>query len=292
MPSYANLHDGFLVAIDNFLEAATVAQKWAALTPVQTQLDKAMRKAFTAQGRAFLEGFAELAPLWEAQVTYFADAHRQKIWLLREAISPTDWLVVFDRAAAATFNLFRDPLLAANAAGLQEGAESVLGDLDIATAFDLRNPRAVQYLQQHGALNVSSINATTRGYLQTLITQAVDEGWSYQRTARAISARYREFAVGVPQQHIRSRAELVAITESGNAYEAGSSMVVRDLVDGGLRMQKSWLTVGDNRVDPHCKANEAQGWIDFDEPFSDGSMQPLAHPGCRCSALYRRAPAA
>ena len=109
--------------------------------------------------------------------------------------------------------------------------------------------------------------------------------------AKAIKDRYQEFAVGVPQQHIRSRAELISITEAGMAYESGSSIVVRDLQDAGLRMEKSWLTVGDQRVDPHCAANQAQGWIAFDEAFSDGSMQPLSHPACRCTALYRRAPA-
>jgi hypothetical protein len=38
-----------------------------------------------------------------------------------------------------------------------------------------------------------------------------------------------QFAVGVPQEHIRSRAELVAVTEVGEAYEKGASIVAAGL---------------------------------------------------------------
>lgn len=258
--------------LTRFLEAATAAQKWRVVRPMERKLQKAMRKAFTAQGEAFLDGFAD---------------ERGKF---SEALTQADWLQIFDKAAALTYNLFLDPLEATAIAGLTAGASAVIADLDIGIAFNLANPRAVQYLNQHGAQNVRGINDTTRSYLQTVITQGVDEGWSYQKMAKAIKDRYAEFAVGVPQQHIRSRAELIAVTESGEAYEAGSEMPVRDLQDAGLRMEKSWLTVGDKRVEQHCLDNEAQGWIPFDEAFSDGSMRALAHPACRCSTLYRRAP--
>jgi SPP1 gp7 family putative phage head morphogenesis protein len=255
-----------------FLEASTAAQKWRVVRPMEAKLQKDMRKAFTAQGDAFLDGFAQ-------ERSQFS-----------EALTQTDWITIFDQAAALTYELFLDPLEATAIAGLTAGAGAVIADLDLGISFNLANPRAVAYVNQHGAQNVRGINDTTRSYLQTVITQGVDEGWSYARMAKAIKDRYAEFAVGVPQQHIRSRAELIAVSETGNAYENGSNIVVRDLQDAGLVMEKSWLTVNDNRVDPHCLANEAQGWIPFDEAFSDGSMHPLSHPACRCTALYRRAP--
>jgi uncharacterized protein with gpF-like domain len=264
--------ESLVADLERFLEAATAANKWRVVRPLEAKLQKAMRHAFTAQGAAFLRGFESL----QGQFS--------------EALAPNDWLHIFDQAAAATYTMFLDPLQATAAAGLTAGATNTIAQLGLDIAFNLKNPRAVQYMHQHGAQNVSGINDTTRSYLNTVLTQAVDEGWSYQRTAKAIKDRYAEFAVGVPQEHIRSRAELIAVTESGNSYEAGSAMPVRDLQDAGLKMEKSWLTVGDNRVDPHCADNAAQGWIPFDEPFSDGSMQPLSHPACRCTALYRRAP--
>lgn len=268
MPSYSNL----LPALDTFLEAASAAAKWRVVRAEEKKLQEAMRRAFDKQGVSFLRGFASLRGKFS------------------EALSQDDWISVFDAAAKETFTMFLDPLESTASAGLVKGAANLIADLGVEMAFNLKNPRAVTYLRQHGAENVRGINDTTRSYIQTVITQGVDEGWSYGRMAKAIETRYAEFAVGVPQEHIRSRAELIAVTESGMAYESGSSIVVADLQDGGLKMEKSWLTVGDNRVDPHCLANQAQGWIAFDDAFSDGSMQPLSHPACRCTALYRRKP--
>lgn len=262
----------FLAAIDTFLEAATAAQKWRVVRPLERKLQMAMAKAFTKQGAAFLDGFADLQSKFS------------------EALSQADWLTVFDAAAKATYTLFLDPLEATAAAGLSAGANSVIADLALDVSFNLRNPRAVAYVRQHGAANVRGINDTTRQYLNTVITQSVEEGWSYQRTAKAIRERYSQFAVGAPQQHIRSRAELIAVTESGEAYEAGSEMPVRDLAVAGVKMQKSWLTVGDKRVEQHCLDNQNQGWIPLDEAFASGHMRALAHPACRCTTLYRRAP--
>jgi hypothetical protein len=123
--------------------------------------------------------------------------------------------------------------------------------------------------------------------LNTILTQAADEGWSYQRTAEAIIDRYKEFAIGKPQEHIDSRAHLIAVTEVGNAYVEGNMIVARDLQDAGVEMEKAWSTVGDSKVTEECKANEAQGFIPIDQPFLSGDMRPLRFPGCRCDLLTR-----
>lgn len=258
-----------LSVLNTFLEAASAAGKWRVVRPLERKLQRAMKKAFIAQGKAFLAGFGDLEPLWESA-------------RLSEAISQADWLRVFDEAAAETYDLFLDPLESTAIAGLEAGASAVIADLEIATAFDLANPRAVQYIQAHGAQTVTGLNDTSRDRLRTLITQGVDEGWSYNKTAKEIRTLFTDMS--------RKRSLVIATYESGMAYESGSAMPIRDLVDAGLVMEKSWLTVGDAKVEEHCLANQAQGWIPFDEAFSDGSMHPLSHPRCRCSALYRRAP--
>jgi uncharacterized protein with gpF-like domain len=134
---------------------------------------------------------------------------------------------------------------------------------------------------------VTKINDTTRDYLQTIITQATDEGWSYQRTAEAITDRYKEFAIGKPQEHIDSRAHLIAVTETGNAYAEGNLIVAKDLQDAGITMEKAWSTVGDNKVTAECQANEDQGWIPLQDEFLSGHQRPLRFPGCRCDLLTR-----
>ena len=82
---------------------------------------------------------------------------------------------------------------------------------------------------------------------------------------------------------------LVAVTEVGNAYEAGTAGTIRQLEQTGLAMEKSWLTVGDDRVDDECAGNEAAGWIPATAAFPSGHDRPLAHPACRCTLLFRRA---
>jgi hypothetical protein len=95
-------------------------------------------------------------------------------------------------------------------------------------------------------------------------------------------------AVGKPQQHIDSRAHLIAVTELGNAFEDGSLGAARRMAAMGLEMEKKWLTVGDQRVSEGCRTNQAAGWIPIDRPFPSGHDRPLRFPGCRCTAQYQR----
>lgn len=268
MPSSKKL----LEPVSRFLEAATVAQKWRSVRAIETRLEKAMTKAFRAQGKQFSKGFSSLQGEFS------------------EALSDDDWVGIWDDVAQRTVQLFLNPLQRAIQLSLSSAAEELIADLDVEYVFDLDNPRAVEYLEEHGAELVTGINETTRDYIRTVIRNGTDDGWSYDRMARAISERFTDFAVGRPQEHIESRAHLVAVTEVGQAYEAGNEIVVQDLADAGLKMEKKWDTVGDGRVSEDiCAPNEAQGWIPIDEPFQSGHMRPLGHPACRCTALYRRA---
>jgi hypothetical protein len=237
-----------------------VAQKWRVLRPTEDKLRRAIGRAFVAQGTRLLAGRA------------------------------TDWIAAFDTVSGATTSLFLDPIQDAAQVAMVAGARTLIAELGVEIAFNLRNPRAVAYLDAHGADLVAGINTTTRDSLRALLRQATDEGWSYNRTARAIRTQFNGFAGKLPQAHIVDRASLVALTESGMAYEAGNAIVVADLQDAGLVMEKSWLTVNDNRTSAGCRENQAAGWIPYEENFPSGHAHPLRFPGCRCSALYRRKP--
>lgn len=249
-------------ALDTFLLEASAAQKWRVLRPVERTLRRRISAAFVRQGALTLQ----------------------------RGRPGADWLSVFDGVARLTLPLFVDPIQDAAGRAMLAGARSLIAELAVDATFDLRNPRAVAYLEAHGAELVRGINDTTRDSMRVLLRQATDEGWGYDRTASAIRDRFDGFAGKKPQAHIEDRATLVAVTEAGNAYEAGNSAVVAGLRDAGLAMQKAWQTVGDNRVSDGCRENQRAGWIAFDEAFPSGDMQPLRFPGCRCTALYRRAP--
>lgn len=229
-------------------------------------------KAFTQQGALFLAEFEQ----FQTRFTESLITDVLKLWLF---------------IAADTEDGFLVPLQTAMETGLEYGALMQIAALGIEMDFDLTNEQAVAYLADNAAQKVKAINDTTRDILKTLITNGVRDGQSYTSIADSIKRRFAEFAGKVKApRHIRSRAELIAVTEIGNAFAEGNQLVVRDLQAKGLRMQKHWLTRGDDRVSKGCRTNEQAGWIDLDTAYPSGDMRPLRFPGCRCDEQFRRAP--
>jgi SPP1 gp7 family putative phage head morphogenesis protein len=255
-------------AIDHLIEANVAVRKRRALAKLERQLAAAMQRAFRAEERAFLTRLARLEPL-------FAPA-------VREAAEVVDWEPIFDEAALATLQAFAQPIDEFAARALEAGILAMIAELGLEVSFPLEHPAAVAYLREHGATQVARIRNTTRDTLRRILGQAAEEGWSYNRTAKAIRERYRNFS--------KERAKNIAVFELGDAYEHGNMLVARDLQVGGLEMQKSWLTVGDDRVRPDHRGNQAQGWIPLDDAFADGTNRPPTDPRCRCTLLMRRKP--
>lgn len=284
-------------AIDNYLEATRREEYDARLFPMERSMEKRLAKAFRVEGQAFLRRLALYANRFPSN--------------LNEA----EWAYLLDGAQLETRELFleafRTGATAAIAAGIAQAAKKVSASLGnsgnppvirpragkaekepIAVAlgirFDLDNPRAVDYLSRVGADLVTHINSTTRDYIRTVITEGARTGKSYNEMAKAIIDRYAEFAVGVPQKHIASRAHLIAVTEVGQAYSHGNYIVGEELRDAGLVMEKAWDTMGDKNVCGMCQGNEMIGWIPFNNSFPSGHLRPLAHPACRCDMLLRQ----
>lgn len=259
-----------LVLLERINRKTAKLQKIEDLRHIEAALSKKMTASFRRQGKLFVGALSK---------------YRGKFV---EAIGPDD----IDKAWKKTTDQTADGMTAsvqeAGDKGWKVGAERAVTDLSLATSFTLKNPRAVAYMEAHAAERVAGIDEVTRRYIKTLMTKAVDEGWSYSRTASVLIARFEQFAVGSPLAHIQSRAELIAVTESAFAYEAANASVVAGLMEQGLPMEKAWLTVGDDRVDEEqCGPNEDEGWIAAEGDFQDGSSEPPAHPGCRCTALYQ-----
>lgn len=165
---------------------------------------------------------------------------------------------------------------------LEAGADAALKNADVAIQFDLTSPAAVKFVEEEAARLVTGINEVSRKALKGLIVDAVNEGKSYDELAKSIQEMFTEFS--------DARARMIAVTEIGNAYEEGSLLAARELKLAGLVMEKSWLTAGDDRVDPECEANAEADWIPLEENFPSGHARPLAHPNCRCTMLSRRKP--
>jgi len=251
-------------------EAMKQAARRAKAERLIRPLELKLRKAFKAQAVRFVRKLSSM---------------RGKF---AESLKPSDWQTAWFGAEEATLKLFSDPIEAAVAKSLGIGALANIADLGLKMSWNLKNPRAVAYLDNYGAELVKGVNQTTRDALQVILSQAAEEGWSYQRTAEAITERFAEFAVGRPQDHIDSRAHMIAVTEIGNAYVEGNLQVAQSLQSSGIQMEKYWSTVGDDKVSASiCAPNEAQGWIPLDEDFQSGDARPLGHPACRCDLLTR-----
>lgn len=263
-----------ITPLARFLEANAAIRRDRLVAKRRKGLETAVAKAFEKQGRLFLRGFGQLKGKFQ------------------ESVNPADWIPYWNAAARDSKLDFNDPLQMAILDMLILGGGDLIAGLGIAAdeqeelgiSWNLENPRAVEYAKQHAAEQVTKINDTTRSYLNSMISQAVDEGWSYDRLSDAIGARFTEFATGGDNP----RSRRVAVYELGDAYEAGNQLAAKELQGAGLKMEKKALTAGDDRVRPSHVDNAAAGWIDIDDEFPSGDMRFPSDPGCRCATLYRR----
>lgn len=274
--------------LDAFREAVSRAGMRKRMERGIRPLEIALRKAFREQGNLLARKLRQVKRFFAEGGDPFT---QHDAWLnskFSEALPPDEFNFIWAQVQSETVALIAKPVEEAVMKALLAGGVAGMAEMGMKPVFDLKNPRAVKYLQDYGATMVTGVNDTTRGILQTLITQAGEEGWSYKKTAEAIIAKFEEFGVGRPQDHIDSRAHLIAVTELGNAYEEGNRIPVMDLQDAGIEMEKSWSTVGDGKVSQGCLDNEAEGWIRVDQAHSSGHQRPLRFPGCRCEERYRR----
>lgn len=209
--------------------------------------------------------------------------------LLKEDAISKQFDNIFDDATNATSLDMLDALEKAYKTTLLLGAKSQLAEIGIKISFTLDNPRAAHYIAEYGADQIAGIDETTKEDMRNLLRAGILNGDSYTTIAANIKARYKYYGTGVPQKHIRSRAELIAITEAGNGYQTGNYVSMQATQDAGLKMQKRWLTVGDLRVSDGCEKNQGQSWIGLNKEHISGHLHPLRFPGCRCVELYQRA---
>jgi hypothetical protein len=154
-------------------------------------------------------------------------------------------------------------------------------------SFSLSNPRAVAYLKEHGAEQIPGIDETTRATIRDILVRGRQEGWAYDKVAKAIIEQFPEFAVGTPYEHIRSRAHLIAVDETSKAYGEANYQVALGMDERGLPMEKKWAASPDEKTCEVCLGNAAVGWVPVRRPFPSGHQREPAHPACRCNTQYR-----
>ena len=265
----ANLSEA-LIRLDEATKATVLL---ARKTKIEKRLEVVFRRFFSLQHNAVakaLDGFSEA---------------------LREAEG--DQLVSAVEGAVASVNKEQAPVIqTAVEAVLLEGARDAIKDYSLGISFTLKNPRAVKWAKGYSANLITMLDDTSKAQIRTIIVDGLDRGLSYNAIAKNITQLYADFAQpplkGGPR-HVRTRAQLVAITETANAYQQGNYLAVQQATSKGLKFEKKWLTVGDKRVSKGCATNAANGWIKLEDEHSSAHLHPPRFPGCRCSEQYRRA---
>ena len=232
------------------------------------RLEKEVAKWFRWQGRVLISAFPKMKQ-------YFTES------------AASDFDDVFDRAIKVTVLNGEEIFEAGLTRGITQGFEYMADEIGMAQAFELDHPAAVKWSQKNAAVHVTEVNGTTKETIRGIVTTGIDKGLGYDTVARRITKRFSEFAIGKPQLHIESRAHLVAVTENAMAYENGGRMLVDEIQATGIDMEKSWHTVGDDRVSAGCRDNADAGWIPAGDGFPSGEQNPPRFPGCRCNTHYR-----
>ena len=255
-----------------FVEAVSRLTLQRKQARIERQAERAFARVFAAQGKAMVKRLATLKPKFSEAVGVDDIVG---IWLLVAEDTASSWLA---------------PLKTTVTAGMQLGADHEIAMLGVDVVWDLTNEAAVAYLDERIASFADEVNKTTEEAIAIIARDGLKAGLGYDQVAKQISAKFADFAQGVGQDHLKSRAHRAAVSEFGNALSESSRQVAKTVQASGLKMQKAWITRGDSKVSDGCKANAKVGYIDLDEEYPSGHQRPTRFPGCRCYEEHRVAP--
>lgn len=140
--------------------------------------------------------------------------------------------------------------------------EDAFGDASMAgvpVAFDLEN-EYVQTVLDQLADKIKDVADTTKDEVRALVGRQAQEGWSVEELARQLE--------DLAEVRSRTRALLIARTETGQAYNLGSLAAYRT---AGV----THVEVLDGEDDEVCASANGQRWT-----LEEAAANPLGHPNC------------
>jgi hypothetical protein len=252
-------------AVREVVNAANERRKWNALGPSVSTLERATAAVFRGQAADVRKVLAVEAALWPAQEAAVPDRFAEFIARVLHGRQGRDGLRLAPPLGAA-----------------MKAATRVIGKAQWGISFTLEDVGATEYMKARGAELVAELNKTTVDDLRSILSQGIEEGWSYDRVAKAIIAKYAAYGAARPQLHIATRAHMIAVTENAMAYGESQLAQARALESAGLPMLKEWGVSADERTCENCMGNAGDGPLPLEDPYSSGDMMTPAHPACRC----------
>ena len=239
------------------------------IAPARAQIKAVIRSFFGRQERALLE---EIKPRIKRELMLHPVPVREssvKGKTFANSLLPTSLRPLSFAANSSETGDYNEAITAA----IQGAARTLAKELgaDNSSLPDV----AGGYLRDNSLSKLTGgLDSTSTERLQDALANAWDAGGDYDSMVKAIQSTFSDFST--------SRAEMIARTESNDAYNYGRIETARGM---GLD-EKSWETESGDPC-PICIDNESDGWIGFDENFSSGDDAPTAHPNCECSLNFR-----
>lgn len=191
--------------------------------------------------------------------------------------------------------------------------------VEVGTSFDMVNPRALEWAEQHLGRLIVQITDEQRAMVQQIVDNALRGGATvddvagslsrviglHDRWAMAVDNAYQgtlsrllaegatqaqaqqtaeRIAAAYRQRLIQARARTIARTEILSAQNAGRQLGWEDAIRQGFadpNSTKVWV------VDDPCDicADLEDEEVPWDAEFSNGEQMPPAHPNCECTAI-------
>lgn len=159
------------------------------------------------------------------------------------------------------------------------GIDQVNESLTLDVKFNLKNPRAVEFLKDK-EIRITQINEATAEKVRTILLKGLEDGNSIEEVQKLVKAAYRDFE--------GYRARLISRTEISQSVNGGR---FGTLIEEGVANHE-WIDSGDERVrDSH--AQEHGSIVAVGDPFpvtkltfpGDPDGDPEEIINCRCVTL-------
>lgn len=197
--------------------------------------------------------------------------------------------------------------------------DRIAGQTPLAGAFDVTNPRAIDWARTHGAELITGIQTSARAVIREIIGSGVEQGRTVAESARLIrrliglterqaqaviayraqlaeDGRDAEAIARLGERYARQllnfRARVISITETQTAVHEGQREAWRQAAGKGLfdpeTATQVWMS--DPDACDICAPMDGQE-VAFGEQFETGDGEaidgPIVHPMCRCNVSLR-----
>ena len=220
-----------------------------------------------------------LVQYWQGQEGRIIDKIRPKVPKSRKAIEDIP-SVLDDTFWDAELRSLLQVLMPFIVRGAEAGVAlhaATIESLGIAVDWTVPYTEAADWARKHAGKMITKMNSTTRQRVGGVVADWIESGESLPSLEKLLMNDYG---------FSRTRANLVAITETTASYSGGELAAMKSLEDEGyFEYKKEWQTAADDIVCDICRplhGTQVGGTMGAWELANMSAFGPPAHPGCRC----------